>query len=65
VEDYYDDVEMPGSRLNIGFHGDEKTPEQILMIPFRDGDDVRYFVIRDDRRDEMRNGQDNGLGSID
>jgi hypothetical protein len=46
VEDYYDDVEMPGSRLNIGFHGDEKTPEQILMIPFRDGDDVKYFVVR-------------------
>ena len=56
---------MSGCRLNIGFHGNEKTPEQILMIPFRDGDDVRYFVVRDDRRDEMRNGQDNGLGSID
>jgi len=38
---------MPGSLLNIGFYGDEKTPEQILMIPFRDGDDVRYFVVRD------------------
>jgi hypothetical protein len=30
---------MPGSRLNIGFHGDEKTPEQIFIIPFREGDD--------------------------
>jgi hypothetical protein len=46
VEDYYDDVEMPGGRLKIGFHGNEKTPEQILIIPFRDGDDVKYFVVR-------------------
>jgi hypothetical protein len=38
---------MPGSRLKIGFHGDEKTSEQISIIPFRDGDDVRYFVVRD------------------
>jgi len=37
---------MPGSRLNIGFYGDEKTPEQIFIIPFRDGDDVKYFVVR-------------------
>jgi hypothetical protein len=37
---------MPGSRLKIGFHGDEKTPEQIFIIPFRDGDDVKYFVVR-------------------
>jgi hypothetical protein len=43
VEDYYDDVEMPGSRLKIGFHGDEKTPEQIFIIPFKDGDDVKLF----------------------
>jgi len=49
VEDYYDDVKMPGGRLKIGFHGNEKTPEQILIIPFRDGDDVRYFVVRDVR----------------
>jgi hypothetical protein len=28
---------MPGSRLNIGFYGDEKTPEQIFIIPFREG----------------------------
>jgi hypothetical protein len=48
VEDYYD-VGMPGSRLKIGFHGDEKTSEQILIIPylpFREGDDVKYFVVR-------------------
>jgi hypothetical protein len=37
---------MPGSRLKIGFHGDEKTPEQIFIIPFRDWDDVKYFVVR-------------------
>jgi hypothetical protein len=37
VEDYYDDVEISGSRLKIGFHGDEKTPEQIFIIPFRVG----------------------------
>jgi len=37
---------MPGCRLKIGFHGDEKTPEQIFIIPFRDGDDVKYFVVR-------------------
>jgi hypothetical protein len=30
VEDYYDDVEMPGSRLKIGFHGDRGASEQIL-----------------------------------
>jgi hypothetical protein len=37
---------MPGSRLKIGFHGDGKTSEQIFIIPFRDGDDVKYFVVR-------------------
>ncbi|MCC6023443.1 MAG: hypothetical protein LM600_01935 [Thaumarchaeota archaeon] len=46
VEDYYDDVEMPGSRLNIRLYGDRGASEQILIIPFRDGDDVRYFVVR-------------------
>jgi hypothetical protein len=46
VEDYYDDVEMPGSRLNIRFHGDRRASEQISIIPFRDGDDVKYFVVR-------------------
>jgi len=27
------------------FHGDEKTPEQIFIIPFRDGDNIKYFVV--------------------
>ena len=45
MEDYYNDVGMPGSRLNIGFHGNEKTQEQILIIPFRDGDNIKYFVV--------------------
>jgi hypothetical protein len=54
VEDYYDDVEMPGGRLKIGFHGNEKTPEQILIIPFRDGDDVKYFVVRGVREGDKR-----------
>jgi hypothetical protein len=35
VEDYYD-VGMPGSRLKMGFHGDEKNSEQIFIIPFRE-----------------------------
>ena len=34
MEDYYDDVGMPGSRLNIRFHGDEKNSEQIFIMPF-------------------------------
>ena len=46
MEDYCDDVEMPDSRLNIGFHDDGKTSKQIFIIPFRDGDDVKYFVVR-------------------
>jgi hypothetical protein len=46
MEDYYDDVEMPGSRLKIVFHGDRRVSEQIFIIPFRDGDDVKYFVVR-------------------
>ena len=37
---------MPGSRLEIGFHGDEKNSEQISIIPFREGEDVKYFVVR-------------------
>jgi hypothetical protein len=48
---------MPGSQLNTRFnsnYGDRRIPEQILMIPFRDGDEVKYFVVRgiceDDRR---------------
>jgi len=31
-----DDVEMPGSRLKIGFHGDRGVSEQIFIIPFRE-----------------------------
>jgi hypothetical protein len=46
MEDYYNDVGMPGSRLKIGFHDNEKTSEQILIIPFRDGDKVKYFVVQ-------------------
>jgi hypothetical protein len=26
VEDYYDDVKIPGSRLNMRFHGDREDP---------------------------------------
>jgi hypothetical protein len=38
----YDDAEMPGSRLKIGFHGDRRNSEQIFIIPFKDGEDVKY-----------------------
>ena len=34
------------TRLKIGFYGDEENSEQIFIIPFRDGDDVKYFVVR-------------------
>jgi len=37
---------MPGSWLKIGFHGDRGTSEQILIIPFKDGENVKYFVVR-------------------
>jgi hypothetical protein len=40
---------MPESRLKIGFdpyYGDEGASEQILMIPFREGDDVKHFMVR-------------------
>jgi len=46
MEDHYDDVEMPGSRLKIGFHGNRGASEQTFIIPFRDGDVVKYFVVR-------------------
>jgi hypothetical protein len=39
-------IEMPGGWLNIRFYGDEKTSEQIFVIPFREGDEVKYFVVR-------------------
>jgi hypothetical protein len=38
-------IEMPGTWLNIRFYGGEKTPEQIFIIPFRDGDEVKYFMV--------------------
>ena len=52
MEDYYDDVEISGSWLKIGFHGDEETSEQISIIPFMEGENVRYFrgVCEGDRR---------------
>jgi hypothetical protein len=46
VEDHYDDVEMPGSRLKIEFHGNRGASEQTFIIPFREGDVVKYFVVR-------------------
>jgi len=46
VEDYYDDAEMPGSRLKIGFHGDRGASEQIFIISFGEGENVRYFMVR-------------------
>ncbi len=42
-EGYTAYIEMPGTWLNIRFHGGEKNSEQISIIPFRDGDDVKYF----------------------
>jgi hypothetical protein len=39
-------IEMPGSWLNIRFHGDREISEQIFIIPFKDGEDIRYFVVR-------------------
>jgi hypothetical protein len=37
---------MPGTWLNIGFYGGEESSEQISIIPFREGDGVKYFVVR-------------------
>ena len=37
MEDYYDDVEMLGGRLKIGFHDNRGASKQILIIPFREG----------------------------
>ena len=68
-EGYTAYINVLGSWLNIRFHGDKKASEQIFIIPFRDGDEVKYSVVRGVRgrqaRNEMRNGQDNGLGSAD
>ena len=45
-EGYTAYINVPGTWLNIRFHGDEKNSEQISIIPFRDGDEVKYFVVR-------------------
>jgi hypothetical protein len=45
---------MPRSRLKIGFHGDRGASEQTFIIPFRDGDDVKYFVVRGVREGDRR-----------
>jgi len=40
---------MPGSRLNIRFdshYGDRRASEQVFIIPFREGENVRYFMVR-------------------
>jgi hypothetical protein len=37
---------MPGSQLNIRSYGDRRASEQTFIIPFRDGDEVKYFVVR-------------------
>jgi len=71
VEDYYDDAEMPGSRLNIGFYyGNRGTSEQISIIPFKDGEDVKYFVVRGVSEGDRRVTRCEmikvvGLGSVD
>jgi hypothetical protein len=53
-EGYTAYIEMPGTWLNIRFYGDEKNSEQIFIIPFRDGDDVKYFVVRGVMEGDMR-----------
>jgi hypothetical protein len=45
-EGYTAYINVPGSWLNIRFHGDKKASEQIFIIPFRDGDEVKYSVVR-------------------
>ena len=45
---------MPGTWLNIGFYGNEENSEQIFIIPFRDGDMVKYFVVRGVREGDRR-----------
>jgi hypothetical protein len=39
-------IEMSETWLNIRFYGDRGISEQIFIIPFREGDDVKYFVVR-------------------
>jgi len=60
---------MPRSRLKIEFHGDRGTSEQILIIPFRDGEDVKYFMVRGVREGDRHVTRcdmvrSDGLGSI-
>ena len=70
MKDYYDDAEMPGSQLNIRFHGNRGASKQIFMIPFREGDDVKYFVVRGVSEGDKRVTRCDmikvvGLGSVD
>ena len=48
MEDYCDDVEMPGSRLNKVFfdphYGDGAS--ETFITPFGDGDNIKYFVVK-------------------
>jgi hypothetical protein len=40
---------MPGSQLNTRFdshYGDRRASEQVFIIPFREGENVRYFMVR-------------------
>ena len=43
-------IRIPGSWLHLAFcsiSGDKPVTEHLLVIPFRDGNDVKYFVVRD------------------
>ena len=53
MKDYYD-VGMPDSRLKIGFHGDRRVSKQTLIIPFRDGKDVKHFVVKSVSKGDRR-----------
>jgi hypothetical protein len=54
MKDYYDDAEMPGTWLKIGFHGDRRVSKQPLIIPFRDGKDVKHFVVKSVSKGDRR-----------
>ena len=45
-EGYTAYINVPGSWLNIRFHGDKKTSEQIFIIPFRVETMLSIFVVR-------------------
>jgi len=53
-EGYTAYIEMPGSWLNIRFHGDKKTSEQIFIIPFRVETMLSIFVVRGVREGDRR-----------